>query len=36
LRTRATSAGYGRYLDAPDLAPERGVRFTLTLMFPKR
>src|SRR5262249_17790512 len=29
-------AGVGRYLAGPELAPERGVRFTLTLMFPKR
>ena len=28
--------GVGRYVEAPDVAPEWGVRFTTTLMFPKR
>src|SRR5262245_31069543 len=28
--------GVGRYLEAPTLAPDWGVRFTTTLMFPKR
>jgi hypothetical protein len=28
--------GVGRYVEAPEVAPEWGVRFTTTLMFPKR
>ena len=28
-------AGIGRYRTGAELAPERGVRFTLTLMCPK-